>query len=429
MRNPRKSAVIVLAVLILAGSLVLSLLIPRYLSYQQTSVTNPQITEAQVELEAVTPPKSLEKSGLQTRAYLYEFQCQQYSFDLALYKSIYEYYGSINKTIYYDRSPDNWETKYYLQFVQNEEDNEIINTIIDTVSKQIRPVNGDDVVIALTSFVQNLTYDCDKLFSYENVDDHDYETNFPYETLYVQGGVCGDTSILLGKLLKNLGYGAAFLLFDQSNHMAVGVRCPLGNANYLKDGVGYCYIETTGTARIGVKPAGLKEEILDDTQSIIKISEGESFNRIDDFAQNRREDEQLYGENILQFSTCQEISQYKSIHEKQSQLSEYETSLNTLDQEIDPLSQNLEEKIQHYQTMGCEGKVSSSLFQTCQEKYRELNALQLTYENLVDQYNALIEEYNAYYDSYRADVDIFQDLLDLNHSSCQPYLTGMDSAD
>lgn len=70
---------------------------------------------------------------------------------------------------------------------------------------------------------------------------------YPVETL-VEGGDCEDKAILLAALLRSLGYRTALLVFKgDPGHMAVGVDCPdCWGSYYLKDGVKYFYLETTG---------------------------------------------------------------------------------------------------------------------------------------------------------------------------------------
>lgn len=64
----------------------------------------------------------------------------------------------------------------------------------------------------------------------------------------MDGGDCEDKAILLAALLRSLGYRTALLVFKgDPGHMAVGVDCPdCWGSYYLKDGVKYFYLETTG---------------------------------------------------------------------------------------------------------------------------------------------------------------------------------------
>ncbi len=224
--------------------------------------------------EEELPPELTGQTG---RTYGFEYSCQSYSLSLPIFDSLYDYFAATDKSFYYQGSlPPDWQEEYYLQFLESEYDLEAISSLVAAVAGSLN-TSDDELVMALTSLVQNLTYDCEKLFSYEYQDGEGFETNFPYETLYLQEGVCGDSSILLGKILGEVGYGSAFLLYNQNNHMALGIQCPVEVATYLKDGVGYCYIETTGPFRIGVKPTTLAGQDFSEEPQIIPISDGKSF--------------------------------------------------------------------------------------------------------------------------------------------------------
>jgi hypothetical protein len=82
------------------------------------------------------------------------------------------------------------------------------------------------------------------------------QANYPFETLYLQRGICSDTTFLAVLWLRELGYGAAILDFPDSNHSAVGIACPLLDS---LNNSGYCYVETTNYFPIGVVPAALKD--------------------------------------------------------------------------------------------------------------------------------------------------------------------------
>ncbi len=71
------------------------------------------------------------------------------------------------------------------------------------------------------------------------------------------GGDCEDTSILVAALLNRLGYDTGLLLLPDEQHVAVGVSLTgVSGSCYLKDGVKYYYVETTGSGyEIGEIPS------------------------------------------------------------------------------------------------------------------------------------------------------------------------------
>jgi len=99
----------------------------------------------------------------------------------------------------------------------------------------------------------------------------------PYEVLYDFQGVCGEKSLLLAFILKELGFNSSILYFSKENHEAVGISCPSDIDFY---NLGFCFIETTGPSIITDSQndylLGIK---LSSNPQIIPISGGISFNR------------------------------------------------------------------------------------------------------------------------------------------------------
>ena len=84
---------------------------------------------------------------------------------------------------------------------------------------------------------------------------------YPLETLYDQRGDCEDSSILLGALLKELGYGCIFI--ELPEHVAIGVKATddAPGTYYDYNGSHYLYIETTNSGwDIGTLPDDFNEE-------------------------------------------------------------------------------------------------------------------------------------------------------------------------
>ena len=84
---------------------------------------------------------------------------------------------------------------------------------------------------------------------------------YPLETLYDQCGDCEDSSILLGALLKELGYGCIFI--ELPEHVAIGVKATddAPGTYYDYNGNHYLYIETTNSGwDIGTLPDDYNEE-------------------------------------------------------------------------------------------------------------------------------------------------------------------------
>ena len=404
--------------------------------YNTIDIEKPKLSESpdpiQFETEEVIEQEhdTVTYEGLKTNTFNFEYDCQTISLSLPLFQSVYDYFSSLDKAVYTrENTQYDLVSTYYSQFIQNEQDEEVIKLIIERIGDLTSVSTTDDLATAIISFVQNIEYDCDKFFSYENKESHDYQTNFPYETLYLNQGVCGDSAILLAKILKQLGYGTAFLLFEEENHMALGIQCPNEHANYIQNGLGYCYIETTASSRVGVRPIEIADAAVSNTHRIIKISDGSTFIKMNSLADQMEIDSNEYGPFILALSRCEEISQYKHIYDQEQILIDYEERLGTLNDEIEPLYTNLEYAIQQYNDMGCKGTVSKSKYKKCEKERKFVQSLQYTYEALAIDYNKVVDEYNNLYEPYAIDIGRFEDLISTNSATCSGLTFGEKPAD
>ena len=346
-------------------------------------------------------------------SYTFEYQCDPYQVSLPLYQSSYQYFLSQDKYFYYQGDlPEDWQDQFYNQFLSSENDLRAVKELIAEVSLAIDQ-EGDELVIALVSLVQNITYDCDKLFNFQQLEGAGLTTNFPYETLYTKTGVCGDTSLLLGKILQELGYGAAFLIYDQSNHMALGIQCPVDLATYQEDGKGYCYIETTSPSRMGVKPTNIAGREFVEEPMVIPFSEGISFDHMTTLAEEMEGDVIRYGQKILQLATCQEIQLYQEIRDREAAIQDYDSQLENLKVALENAKQAYQSELDLYQSMGCKWATPQCLAQ--QELVEEKYAL---YEAKVNQYNQVVEARNGEVYRQNLAIDQFNALMDADNQSC-----------
>jgi len=363
--------------------------------------------------------QQIELSGLESREFTFEYDCEEKSIQLDMYRSLFNFYKSKNKSVYYDpKSPDDWRTKTNLQFLNSSHDDEVITDLIEGIRSELKEPNLDEVALAAVSLVQRLEYDCEKYYSYETDDGQDYEINYPYETLFLKEGVCGDSSLLLGKILMKLGFGASLISYSDANHMAVGIKCPSELANYHKEGVGYCFIETTAPSRIGMISDLVGSVVMNESDLLIKISDGKTFNLINQLVQSREQDVEMYGDFILELATCDEISAYIYLVEQEAVVEGYEERLDALELEIEPIHKRIEENYLKFEDLGCSGKLSSSLYKICSgivsniKNQRELSA------PLEEEYQALYSEYEEIFEKYDESIGAFDNLLEENHQGC-----------
>ncbi len=298
---------------------------------------------------------------LMQKQFAFEFKSDSFEIGLALDTLLKEKYQQAPHTYTYrgNRPPPNWREEYYKMFISHPEDRRLIQDLIAGLqSSQTSPAR-DELVELAVAFVQgSVTYDWN---TYHNIDQS--QIRYPYETLIDGTGVCADKTILLARILNELGYGLAIFTFERANHMALGLKVPAGYDNYRS---GYAFVESTNYAPIGRIPenyvGGLK---LDNRPTVIPINpSGRPFEKI---VQNRAEEKELekkYGEEYF-FLTAEQ----KALKEEMVQL----------EGELDSLKKELR---------GCRGTLPPDKFQRC-------NQMQQEHNSRVEKYNALVGRFNS----------------------------------
>ena len=78
---------------------------------------------------------------------------------------------------------------------------------------------------------------------------------YPVETLFEMGGDCEDTSILLAAIMTDMEYDVALLLFENLDHIGLGINFPVKHGNsWIYEGKRYWYLDASGTRPIGWCP-------------------------------------------------------------------------------------------------------------------------------------------------------------------------------
>jgi hypothetical protein len=197
--------------------------------------------------------------------------------------------GSVNFTIYqgvYDqilqipRYIESSENPTLLDFRLKNVDNPFQREFLYPLVVEIQNITDDreDQVRIAISLVQNILYgySTKSLSSYSRLTGVGYQ-RYAYEVIYEDRGVCGEKTGLLVFLLKELGYGTAFVYYKPENHEAAGIKCPAKNSIF---GTDYCFVETTGPSIISDdKTEFVGIEQLSSTPEMIVISDGKSFGK------------------------------------------------------------------------------------------------------------------------------------------------------
>jgi len=157
--------------------------------------------------------------------------------------------------------------------------------------------DGDDARIAI-SLIQTIPYGTSPRFQGTGM-------RYPYEVIFDNCGICGEKSLLLGLLLRELGYGVALFEYVQDNHMTVGVKSP---REYSYRETGYAFVESTGRSIVTDTELhyrkcscwGITHEKLKGTPKIICVSDGRALDCYREFFDAR--DWNKYAPNADYFS-------------------------------------------------------------------------------------------------------------------------------
>jgi hypothetical protein len=337
-------------------------------------------SDSDIQEEKETQEQLPAAEGSVYKTFKFEHNCKEYQFTLQMYKSYYDFYenrpniGAETTTLYY--------TKYFNQTT----DESMMQQVID----QILQVTGtDDPVPAIASLVQNMEYDCDKLVSYENINQSGYKLQYPYETLYSKEGVCGDLAILMAKLLKQAGYGTILFTFKEANHLALGIACPMQYSDYNS---GYCYIEATAPSRIGLKPEIMSgKNFTENPEWSAMVSEGKVYEIASVKAQQKIQSKD-YGNYLLQLGKCSDIEMFKKVHKASSDSTNCNIRLDENRAELEALRNDLNDENYQYDTYGCSSpSPNMDHYNKCMAWYNRLN------DQTAD-YNAAGAEFNVEYD-------------------------------
>ncbi len=197
----------------------------------------------------------------------------EYVVDGKLDKINFELYGGINdylagKPKFYYCPPDCSQEDFELKVISEPQQSEQLDKLVELI--QSKESESDEQARIAISLVQKIDYDWGAL------ETGTLTGRYPYEVLFDERGVCGEKAKLLAYLLKEIGYGV--VLFNYSDHQAVGVKCP---KQYSLNGSGYCFIETTRpTIPTNDKENYVLSGPLGNPTSITLVNEGDSFESI-----------------------------------------------------------------------------------------------------------------------------------------------------
>ncbi len=188
--------------------------------------TVPTVVQTVVKPLKPTPttlPRISVPEGSIAQYYTYTLDGKSDIIPLALSTRVYEDYTKKEEP-----SIKNGNSAYFLGYMNDAEQQPYIAALVRAIQEKT-PVQDDQARIAI-SLVQHIPF-------------HDgNQYRYPYEVLYNGEGVCGEKSMLLASLLRDLGYGSAIYYFVKENHMTAGITA---SSSYGYRGTGYAFIEST----------------------------------------------------------------------------------------------------------------------------------------------------------------------------------------
>ncbi len=213
-------------------------------------------------VETVQPQPTPPADQAKTEIFSWHYKGKPYQIKLTLSQELYQYYvGSSHFYRSQGEPPANWRDDFYGIFLATRPADQTISSITGQLQQQAaaNKLTADELVELTMGFVQSIPYDDAKAA------DKNSQVNFPYETLYKKLGICSDKAVLAVALLRQLGYGAAVLVYPDRDHSSVGIECP---DQYALPGTSYCYAETTDFFPIGFVPQGFDKNRIAVNQTI-----------------------------------------------------------------------------------------------------------------------------------------------------------------
>jgi len=339
--------------------------------------------------------------GEKLASFNWKYKGKEYSLNENLYESYHQFYKAL--PVYVSSSAGSeieqltMRNGLLLSGVDGDNTLSILAQKIRAIGEE-KKLNENQLVELVSSFVQTIPYDQDKLDRRTSgLNGVTEKTTYPYEVLYENTGVCQDKSYLAYELLKELGYGVAIFLFPnpEDNHMAIGVKCPFEYSNYES---GYCFIETTSLDnKIGIIPELIpKSRIATSDVQINMIesngTEGAVYQPLDNVEILNKVDGKEYTGVIDTINTQKELERLRnSIAVYKRNLKVQKTDINNQETDLAKIEKHLNNykqdgEYEKYNNLVSEFNTTLSKVQKAIKKYNKMvsasNTLITTYRDI-----------------------------------------------
>jgi hypothetical protein len=336
---------------------------------------------------SVTTPPTIATSAPATSIghYIFKYQDSSYEIFQNLSTALYQAYSAAPKVFSYpaDNPPANPREAFYGLFFQYKLGDTSLTSLIAQLRATAAKNNWTDDELAefTLALVQYIPYDHAKLAADSNRNTDPY---YPYETLYLDRGVCSDKTFLAVALLRQLGYGAAILDFPDLNHSAVGIACPV--ADSIK-GSGYCYGETTNYFPLGIIPQNITAgQAQSSGNQFTNLFNPANLGTIEIY--QKTSGKQYSGVAALKTTVANLKAAQDDINSSQTQIATLTASVTAQENSLSAMKTQMDN---YYSS----GQIS------------QYNNLVPTYNNLVNQYNVALADYQSKVDVYNQKVNAF----------------------
>ncbi len=352
-------------------------------------INNSNLEKINIASLSAVPAASPALSSDNNYHYTWQYNNQPYYLDVKLSSELYQSYSSSPKVYSYfvGSEPDDIRDAFYGMFLELRGDDNETMAVLNRLSQLAQNIglSGDEQMAFIMSFIQYLPYDHAKLVA---GNDNPY---YPFETLYLNKGVCADKTFLAVLWLRELGYGTAILDFSDSDHSAAGLACPLEDSLV---GSGYCYIETTNYFPIGVMPPNITNG-----QAVINENQLDSLfkaDRLGEMEIKQISNGKLFqGMGAVKAEAANILSLRSQLDQAKPELDAQKTSL---DVSYEALSLQ-EAELMSYKNSG-DTTTYNSLVPIYNEAVAVYSAQAKAYTEAVAEYNQLAQDFNQYYNNF-----------------------------
>lgn len=299
---------------------------------------------------------------------------------LNMSSATYNAYRTADKTFSYpaNNPPTNIREEFYGMFLKFKTGDASVDDLVTLAKKQ--GMSDRETLEYLLALVQYIPYDYSKVSA--GVNNNPF---FPYETLYLNKGVCSDKTFLAITIARKLGYASAMLDFPDINHSALGIACPV---EYSLRATGYCYVETTNYFPFGVIPQSIADgQAQKDSSSFDNLFNDSLLGKLEIY---QKSPGKIYdGMNLV----VAEIERIKDMDRDLDRLKLENTASEQLLRDKELVITAMRQEMDAYLAQDNYAQYNA-MVPEYNEKTAEYNSLVASYKDLIAQYNNLINQYN-----------------------------------